>query len=312
MKFAHPEFLTLLVLPVLLAAWTLWKRTPAIAAPVSSGSLRRQPFTSLFVKFGYLIPALLLACAIFLLARPFADKQVLGRRPVKATNIEVLLSASRSMLAKAEIGHHCRYCASKVAIRDFVKQRTGNTMGISIFGGRPLSLVPLTADLNCVIQSIDRTFPDYIAYKIANGKDIAGALTQSIQKLASNATDKSEQILILVTDGENRELQLQETDLIDLMRKNRITLYVAMIADGGRSPVMARLAESTPGGRLFECSDAMGFFEVMRHIDRMNKIAYQDPKPGRVDDNWSLLLVLTALVTAYALFHATPFRPTPW
>jgi Ca-activated chloride channel homolog len=311
MHFAHPQLLLLLLVPVAIAAWSLAKPGVAVAAPVGRHALTSQPFTMLLLKAGQVFPTMVLACFIVLLARPLTEQEVLSRNPVQKTNIEILLNASRSMLAESEIGHHCRYCASKVAIGDFVKQRNGNSMGISIFGSRHLDLVPLTADLNCVVASIAETYPDWIAYQIAHEKNFEEGLARSVEKLAVKARPDSEQILILVTDGENQELAAHEEGLRKRLAENRVTLYVAMIAEGGNSRVLARLAEETKGG-LFECRDAMGFFEAMRHIDRMNRIVYQDSAPRPVDNSWWVLLVIVATAFVYAVHLATPFRPTPW
>jgi Ca-activated chloride channel family protein len=312
MHFQHPIFLVLLVIPMALAVWTLVKSGATIDAPLADGVLRPQRFAWAVQKAGALIPSLLLACFVVILARPVAQAQIQGRSPVRATNIEVLLNASRSMLAESEIGAHCRYCAAKAAIRDFVAQREGNTMGISIFGSRHLDLVPLTADLSAVVQAIDKTFPDYIALEIAHTKNFPEALNRSIDKLEKMATPDSEQILILVTDGELRDLARHEAELRKRLLENRIILYVAMIGQGSLGDTLGRLAASTPGGRLFECHDSFGFLAVMRHIDRLNKIEYQLDDPIWVDNNFWPLLGITGLSFLLAGFLASPYRPTPW
>lgn len=312
MEFAHPEFLALLLLPAVTVIWFLRRPGAVVSAPVEAGALVSQPVTSLMLKAGSLLPAVLLAGVVVLLARPQTRSDVAARNPKVATNIEILLNASRSMLGRSEIGYHCRYCASKKAIEEFVSRRGGNTMGISIFGSRHLDLVPLTADLNCLNHAISQTYPDYITQSIAFEKNFAAGLGGSIEKLAKHAAKDSEQILILVTDGERRALAGDEEALSKSLADHDITLFVAMIADGNASPVLARLAEGTPGGRLFRCRDAMGFFEIMRHIDQMKKIEYQDSVPRPVDDNHWLLHAILALTSLYAVFLATPFRPAPW
>ena len=312
MNFAHPEYLLLLVGPIALALWSIFQHGAPVNAPVAEGSLVAQPVTFALLKAGAMLPSLLLGCFVFLLARPVTEQQVLSRNPAKTTNIEILLNASSSMLARSEIGYHCRYCASKVVIGDFVKKRNGNTIGISIFGSRHLNLVPLTSDLNCIPYSIAETYPDYISYGISHEKNFAEGITRSVEKLKENAQPGSEQILILITDGENPELARRERELLTLMVQEDVTLYVAMIADGTRSPTLARLAEGTRGGRLFECRDAMGFLEVMRHIDRMNKIVYKDAAPRAVDNNWHVLLGAAGILCFFGVYLATPFRPIPW
>lgn len=311
MKFEHPEMLLLLLVPLALGLWTFFKPGAVVTAPVAEGALARQPITVMLLRAGLLLPSVILTGFVFLLARPVADQQVVSRNPKQITNIEILLNASHSMLARAEIGYHCRYCASKVAIGNFVQRRHGNTMGISIFGSRHLDLIPLTADLACVITSIEKTFPDYIAYKIANEENFAAGLQGSIDKLAKEAKGNSEQLLILITDGESKELAAQEEILRQQLKEKNITLYVAMIADGNLAPTLGRLAKETHGD-LHVCKDAMGFFEIMRHIDRMNKIVYQDEKPQPVDNNWWILLAMVGLTSLLAFHLATPFRPTPW
>lgn len=312
MEFLHPEYLLFLILAVGLAVWTLIKPGAAINTPVAEDALAPQHVTNILMKAGLLLPSLLLAGFIILLARPITETQVVNRQPVRATNIEVLLNASRSMLAEDEVGEHCRYCASKKAIAEFVAKRSGNTMGISIFGARHLSLVPLTADLQAIVTSIAETYPDYIALQIAHSKDFEEGINRSIDKLADKAQPDSEQILILVTDGETRDLARHEEAIKKRLAENRITLYVAMIAEQNSGRILARLAESTPGGQLFECRDSKGFQEVMRHIDQMNKIEYEMASPRIVDNNHGILIWMTGLSGMLALFLGSPFRPMPW
>ena len=324
MNFVSPQFLLLLVIPLALVLMVLLKAGKPVDMPVARDAPVAQPFTYFLMKAGQMIPALILAGFIVLLAQPVVDQQVSSRNPLRVTNIEILLNASRSMLATAEIGEHCRYCASKKAIGDFVSRRQGNTMGISIFGSRHLDLVPLTADLNCIAKSIARTYPDYIAYEISHSKDFAEGLRRSVEKLAAaeqagaeksgkrSLPQDSDRILILVTDGETRQLAGQEEELKALLAENNVVLYVATIADGNRSPSLARLAQSTPGGRLFECRDAKGFYGIMHHIDNMNKIVYKDQEPRKVNDTWLPNLVMGALLCCFAAYLTTPFRPMPW
>ncbi len=323
MNFASPQYLLLLMVPAIIVVVQLVKTGKPVDAPVGRDVLVPQPLTILLLKAGLILPALLLSGFIVLLAQPVTDQQIAARNPIKVTNIEVLLNASRSMLAQAEIGDHCRYCASKKAIGRFVEQRNGNTMGISIFGSRHLDLVPLTADLNCISKSIEKTFPDYIAFEIAHEKNFAEGIRRSIEKLTAAQQSETEEgqkrsardgdrILILVTDGETQQLVSQEEELRDLLVENNVVLYVAMIADGNRSPVLARLAEGTAGGRLFQCRDAKGFFEVMHHIDNMNKIVYKNSEPRKVNDTWLPILIMGALMIFFSVFLATPFRPMPW
>src|SRR5881394_1858425 len=95
MSFAHPLILLLLVLPLMLAAWEWSFRGPNIVLPFDHARLRKRRFLGRVLAMLNLLPAMLLAVAIVVLAGP--QRLSNNERERELTNIQFCLDVSGSM-----------------------------------------------------------------------------------------------------------------------------------------------------------------------------------------------------------------------
>ena len=130
MNFAHPWVLLLLIAPVLLVWWEWRRRGRPLVLPLDYSQGRSRNWLERVIKCANVLPPLLLAVGILILAGPQRlatpeDERVL-------TNIEVVLDVSGSMMA--QFGDGTRADKAFEAIVDFTSFRKGDAFGLTIFG----------------------------------------------------------------------------------------------------------------------------------------------------------------------------------
>src|SRR5436190_23512043 len=141
--FASPWWLAALSLPALLALYELTRRPHALVLPFDHGGARSGVWLGRLLRIVSLLPALLLAVAIVLLARPIRPDQPTQERIL--TNIEFVMDVSGSM--SSPFGEGTRFDGSLTAINAFTTHRKGDAFGLTIFGNEVLHWTPLTKDL---------------------------------------------------------------------------------------------------------------------------------------------------------------------
>lgn len=113
-------------------------------------------------------------------------------------DIIIALDTSNSMLAEDVLPN--RLDRAKLAIRDLVKKIHGDRIGLVVFSGTAFLQCPLTVDYNGFLLSLDDVDPDTIPI---GGTSLAKAIYKAIESYEGGK--KEEQILIVITDGEDLE-----------------------------------------------------------------------------------------------------------
>ena len=117
MTFVYPWVLVLLILPILLGAWLLQRKGWGIALPFDHQEHSYRPFMSGLLRLWEIIPALLLAVILLIVAVP--QVQRVPREERVLTNIQICMDVSGSMSMDN------RYQMAKKAIEDFIVSRKG-------------------------------------------------------------------------------------------------------------------------------------------------------------------------------------------
>ena len=87
--------------------------------------------------------------------------------------------------------------AVKKVVREFVLQRTGDRLGLVLFGTRAYLQTPLTFDRNTLAQQLDETRLGFAGEKTS----IGDAIALSVKRLQDR--NQKSRVLILLTDGAN-------------------------------------------------------------------------------------------------------------
>ncbi|WP_197455085.1 vWA domain-containing protein [Stieleria varia] len=118
--------------------------------PFDHESHASRPWLAALLRGAELLPAVLLAVAVILIARPQV-LQVPDRDRV-ATHITVCMDVSGSM--SVGMGDQNRYESAAAAIQSFTYAREGDAIGLTLFGSWPLRWVPLTKDLQVIRNAL--------------------------------------------------------------------------------------------------------------------------------------------------------------
>lgn len=145
--------------------------------------------------FRNLLRALAVGSLVTALAQPEVPKSS-SVTAVEGVDIVLVLDISRSMRAEDFLPN--RLEAAKEVLREFVRRRRNDRMGLVLFAGDAFLQCPLTLDhraLDELIASADFSLTD------VEGTAIGDALAKASVRL-QNSTAKS-RVIVLLTDGEN-------------------------------------------------------------------------------------------------------------
>ncbi len=235
MHWEHPSWLLLL--------WLL----PAIVGLLYIARRRRVAAALRFAEpgiLGRLIPAaspgrdllrsaaLTLALALLItgLARPrwgvFFEKV-----QSRGVDLFVLLDVSRSMLAEDVAPN--RLERAKADIRDLMSHLAGDRVGLIVFAGASIVIVPLTTDQGFFLTALDEVDP---ASAPRGGSLIGDAIRKALESLEPRAD--RDQVLVLITDGEDHDSFPAEAAKQAAERGVKIfTVGLGDAAEGRRIPV---------------------------------------------------------------------------
>lgn len=318
-SFAWPWWLAALPLPWLVrrllppaTAGAPPLRTPwgerLLAIDGRAGAVRRAPIG--------LLPWLAWALLCVAAARPQALGEVV-QPPQSARDLMLAVDLSRSMDERdiALAGRRVtRLVAAKAVIADFLERRSGDRVGLIVFGERAYALTPLTRDLRTVREQLDATATGLAGQATAIG-DAIGLATRRLQ-----AQPAEQRVLILLTDGVNTAGALDPQQAARIARDRGVRIHtIAFGGDGGGVSVfgmqiplpgsgdmtdedgLRRIAEAT-GGRAFVARDADQLAGIYGEIDKLEPVEREgEPLRPRIERypcplTAALLCALLALV----------------
>jgi Ca-activated chloride channel family protein len=202
LKFANPEYLYALVLPiavVLLYIYALWaqrRRMKKFGNPLKLSSLVAN-FSSIRQHVKFLMMCVALVLLICALARPQWGTK---KESIKRNGIEVIFSldVSNSMLANDVQPN--RLERSKMMISSLVERMQDDKIGLNIFAGEAYPQLPITNDIVSVKLFLDAVTTGMVTLQ---GTSIASAIQLAQNSFTNN--DKVGKAIIIVTDGEDHE-----------------------------------------------------------------------------------------------------------
>ncbi len=325
MMLKYPALLWLLLICVPLIAWYVWKQRdsdPSIGMSTLSmfkgfhGSwrqwLRHVVFALILVSIGAMIVAL---------ARPQTFDHYRTSR-VEGTDIVIALDISGSM--SATDFRPSRFAAAKDVATKFVSQRPDDNMGLVVFAGESLSLMPLTNDRAALVNAIKNVEMG----DLNDGTAIGDGLASAVNRIASGkAKSKS---IILLTDGTNNAGEVPPSTAATIARQKGIKVYTIGVGTNGTISVtdpygfstttmetkideesLRNIAQTT-GGKFFRATDERMLQEVFAEIDSLEKTKLDVDRYTTTDENFMpwLLVALCALCLAMTIRY-TALRRIP-
>lgn len=217
---------------------------------------------------------------IVALARP-QKHDSLTNRHIMGTDIVLAIDVSESM-STPDI-RPSRFDAAKKTAAEFIQNRPEDNIGLVIFAGEALSIMPLTND-NMALQS---AVSNIRMGQLANGTAIGDGLVSALNRVL-NGQAKSKSI-ILLTDGTNNTGDVAPSTAADIAALKGIKVYTIGVGTDRTElitdpyglgttaiktyideDVLTEIAQKT-GGKYFRAKDANSLEEVFDEIDSLEK-----------------------------------------
>ncbi|MCB1865208.1 MAG: VWA domain-containing protein [Chromatiales bacterium] len=302
-EFAWPWMFGLLPLPALV--WVILPpasgaegavvRMPAFdpVARIAGDAARRAAGPRRVLAAALLVWALLVLAA----ARPqWLGEPLPTAQAGRDLMLAVDLSASMKRADFEEEGEPLnRLEIVKRVARSFIEARSGDRVGLILFGSRAYLQAPLTFDRITVRQLLDEAEIGLAGDATA----IGDAIALGVKHL--DAVPSGERVLVLLTDGRSTAGAIEPETAGELARDHGVRIYTVglgaerMLVDGflGRRIVdpsrdldeelLERIAQMT-SGRYFRARDAGALREVYAEIDRLEPRAGDDAVFRPVDE----------------------------
>ena len=306
MNFAWPWLFVLLPLP-----WLAWRFLPPAAPgaalrlpqPVELPSTAKGTRASRARLAVALAAWCLLVCAA---ARPLqpAPPQALshtGRALMLAVDCSGSMAIDDMRFGDTVVS---RFAAVKAIAQRFVKTRSGDEVGLVLFGSEAYLLTPMTFDVDTVAQQLAGSAVGLAGRETAIGDAIVLAV-KHLKALPARA-----RVLVLLTDGVNTAGSVAPTAAARLAKAAGIRIYTIGVGSDARDvglfglrlpmpdreldvPVLTGIAQTT-GGRFFRAADADQLAAAYRTIDDLEPLARGKAlmRPDRELYPWPLGLAL--------------------
>ena len=217
-----------------------------------------------------------------------------------------------------------RYGAVKTIAGDFIRRRSGDRIGLIVFGSQAYLMTPLTFDRETVLKQLDESVVGLPGRETA----IGDAVGLAVKRLRERAQDR--RVLILLTDGVNDAGELDPRKAIDLAVSEHIKIYTigigaeAMRVDGffGSQVVnpsadldarmLTEMAQKT-GGQFYRARNTDELAQIYRAIDKIEPAddAQQQYRPVDETFYWPLSAALLLMMLAFAPQHVAALRVRP-
>lgn len=254
---------------------------------------------------------LLWCLAVIAIARP----QWLGdpiELPTKGRDLMVAVDLSGSMQIEDMVLDNKtvdRFTVIQNVVSDFIERRAGDRIGLILFGDAAYLQAPLTQDRRSVAQYLKEAQIGLVGKQTAIGDAIALGVKRFDQM------EKSNRVLILLTDGSNNTGRVSPDQASAIAAKRNVTIYtIGMGADVMEQRTLfgvqrvnpsadldedqlKRIADTTHG-RYFRARNPKDLEAIYQEIDKLEPIS-RDPLSYRPQSElfyWPLGIALLLLM----------------
>jgi Ca-activated chloride channel family protein len=310
-EFAWPWVIVLLPLPWLLRRW-LRPVTPGQALHLPQPGLQ---LTVMSVHTTRGITPWLLGLAWLCLLAAAARPQRIGppqaqQRSGRAVMLAVDLSGSMRTEDMELAGQATsRFVAVEAIAGDFINRRSGDEMGLILFGSQAFLVTPLTYDLSAVRAQLQGSVVGLAGTETAIGDAIAVA----VKRLS--ALPEQARVLVLLTDGVNNAGNISPREAARAAKAAGVRIYTIGIgATQMRVPgffgsqlinpsadLDADMLTTIPretGGQFFRATDGRELANAYRAIDALEPMPQHGPtlRPRHELFRWPLLAAVVLLL----------------
>ena len=234
--FASPYFFLLLaVIPVSIVYRNKIRMHPDLR--VSSLPVDDSIPSSIFLKTRSFLPFLKYAAIVLLImamARPqWGTRQV--STMTEGINIILAVDLSESMAAldfRQNNKITNRLEAVKKVMQNFISKRSGDRIGMVVFGSEAYTQLPLTRDYNTISSILERLETGSAGPKTAIG-DAIGISVKRLEDIKSKSN-----IIILLTDGQSNSGEFSPETAAEIALQKNVKIYTIGVGTRGKAPFL--------------------------------------------------------------------------
>ncbi len=242
LQFARPEAMLLLLPLVALGVW-LW-RGRGTAVPLTQGtSLRASAGTRFLARAPLILRLVVLLLLIVVIAGPRTPGETIEEETL-GVPIVIALDMSSSMLVR-DLGDEDRLTIAKEAIRRFAVDRERDPIGLVVFAGESLTLVPITMHRRILAAAVDQI----VVGLLEDGTAIGEGLATAVARL--RGVEAESRVVILMSDGENNRGVVQPMEAAAAAAALDIQVHTIGVGSDRAAPVTpvpGQLVQEAPGG----------------------------------------------------------------
>ncbi len=328
---ANPIAALLVGLPLMAAFYFLFRRRssrlPQLMALAVPRELWKGQSRRLKWVFRGIFLATLLALGGFALvaARP---TQVTAWVEKWSEGIDIMLVVDLSESMEATDFEPSRIVAARAVIRDFIRRRSEDRIGLVAFGGEAVTKCPLTRDYDFLLTSVEEMRPG----ELKQGTAIGMGLANGVGRLRSSKAKT--RIIILLTDGDSNVGSVNPITASLLARQDGIKIYTIGIGKSDRvlvpiyahdpygrkrqlvaqvpsylNPELLKEISRMTGGKAYLARDPGMLNRILREIDLLEKTKMRGIPRERKDEVffWPALAATLLMLGVY-LLQETRFR----
>ena len=324
--FAWPWLLLLCPLPILIYWLPKKNNTQASAALIIPQLIESTP-TSTISQPNKKTPLIILSICWLLAVLALSQPQWLGDAidiPTEGREMMIAVDLSGSMqiedmsLNGSTVN---RLEMLKVVLGDFVDRRVGDRLGLILFADDAYMQTPMTFDRKTVKQMLDESVLGLVGRKTAIGDAIALGVKRF------DAKQKSNKVLLLLTDGQNTAGKISPEQALELAVAKDVTIYsIGIGADvmlqkslfGTRrvnpsseldEETLTKLANET-GGKYFRAKDSQGMQQIYQLLDQLEPIEQEQQQMRPLTALFYLPLALALLISLlyFLIMNMPSFR----
>ncbi|MGE5692716.1 MAG: vWA domain-containing protein, partial [Candidatus Zixiibacteriota bacterium] len=279
-------------------------------------------------KFSFL-PELLRMLVFSFLILGMARPQKGTRNLESSTSgIDIMLVMDISGSMKAEDFHpQNRLYVAKEVVKNFIKGRQTDRIGLVIFSKESFTQCPLTIDYGVLLHLVD----EVRFGMIEDGTAIGMGLVNGVNRLKDSPSKNK--VIILTTDGANNAGAIDPVTAAGVAQALGIKVYTVGIGRPGLvpmpvddpvfgrrymqvqsdidEPTLQKMAQLT-GGRFFRAKDPQALSQIFKEIDALEKTKIKVKEFWEFDEKFRIWALLALSVLVFELLlSGTVFRRLP-
>ncbi len=211
-------------------------------------------------------------------------------------------------------------------VADFIDGRGNDRIGLVVFGSEAYTQCPMTTDYAILKMLVG----DMRIGMAGDGTAIGDAIGVSVQRLKH--LESKSRIIILLTDGRNRQGLLEPAQAAAIARAEDIKIYTIGVGTEGEAPFLVngllgpklmykpvdldeatlKMIAETTGGAYFRATDTDALQQVYDTIDELEKTKIETVEHVDYHEAWSgYLLAALMLLLAEVILVNTRLRKVP-